>query len=201
MAVITISRRFGTDARSFAFKLSKKLGYPLVDKKIYKEVGEKAKISPENIKSFESLPGLGVNFIQNLIKQNFIKRIVNKNELSFDDNDIVKFIEDTIKEYANVGNVIIMGRASQCVLQKHPSAYHIKLVRDFEDRVSYMMKRGVTRDGAISTMERKDKERKHFIEKYYSQDWENPELYHLYINLSKISEDKGIKLIEELISS
>ena len=200
MAVITISRQYGTNAKDFARELSKALGYSYIDKDIYKRVAERNNISIEEIKSIESITGLGIDIIQNLIDNDFIKRIVGKNNITFENEEIVKFIENSIKEFASNDNIILLGRAAQCILQNDENVFHIKLIKNFNDRVNFLIKKGITENGAKSTINRKDEERKNFIKKFYRQDWDNPELYHLILNMSKISVDKGITLIKDLIT-
>jgi hypothetical protein len=57
-------------------------------------------------------------------------------------------------------NIVIVGRASQCVLRDYPKAYHIRIVKEFNERVNYLVNlKGVSREAAESTILRKDKER------------------------------------------
>ncbi len=201
MAVITISRQYASEGRFFAQDLAKALNYSYADKKIYEKVAEKENITISDLEALENISGLGIDFFQKLIDNDYIKRIIGKKDLTFEHDEVIKAISNTIYEIAQKGNVVIVGRGAQCILQEYPGAYHIRIVRKYEDRISLMMKRGVTKDGAISTIKRKDEERRNYIKKFYNQDWDNPELYHLTINLSRVSTLKGIDIVKTLIGS
>jgi cytidylate kinase len=199
MAVITISRQYASQGKFFAQDLAKALKYSYVDKKIYQKIAEKENISFEDLKALESITGLGIDFFQKLINDDYIKRVIGKKDLSFEHNEVVEMISKTILDFALKDNIVIVGRGSQCILQNFPNCYHVKIVREFKDRVNLMIKHGVTEKGAVSTLKRKDEERKNYIKKFYNCDWNSPELYHLTINLSKISTEKGIAIVKKLL--
>jgi cytidylate kinase len=201
MAVITISRQFATGGKIFAEKLAKTLDYAFIDKDIYKIVAEKEKISIEELNALESISGMGIDFFQKLIDSDYIKRITGKKDLSFEHNEVVEAVEKTVKEIARNDNVVILGRAGQCILQDEKNVFHIKIVKNFEHRIKFLMEKGITENGAITTVKRKDEERENYIKKFYDKDWNNPELYHLIINLSKVTHEQGIEVIKKLIQS
>ncbi len=201
MAVITISRQYGTEGKYFAQILAKELKYSFINKEIYQKVAEKKNITIEDLKSLESITGLGIDFFQNFIDSDYIKRIIGREDLSYESNEVIEAINKTIIDFAEIGNIVILGRASQCILQNLPNCYHIKIVREFNDRINILIKRGITKDGAISTIKRKDEERKNYIEKFYNCNWSDPELYHLTINLTKTSMNKSINIVKNLIKN
>ena len=200
MAVITISRQYATNGIFFGKKLSEKLNYAFVNKDIYKRVSETENISIEELKAMESISGLGIDFFQRLIDSDYIKRITGRKDVSFEHNEVVKAVEQAIKDIAKTGNVIILGRAAQCILQDEENVFHIKLIKSYDDRLKFLTERGITRKGAESTIKRKDEERENYIKRFYGKDWNSPELYHLVLNLSKVSVTKGMEIVASLIS-
>ncbi len=199
MAVITISRQYGCGGGKFARKLAEKLGYAYFDKEIFQKVAEMSNISVEDLKALEGLIGYKIDIISKLVSNDFIKKIVGISKRVPEPDELVKYIEETIVDFAKLNKSIIVGRGSQCILKDFPNAYHIKIVATLEDRIENLMKRGTTREGALSTIKRMDEIRKNYIQRYYNQDWSDPSLYHLVINFSKVSEDKAIEIIKELI--
>jgi len=199
MAIITISRLYGCRGAQFARKLADELNYLYFDKEIFFKVAEISNVSVSELKALEGLVGYKIDILNKFIDNDFIKRIIGVSHKIPDPEQLVKYIEETIIEFAKMGKVVIVGRGSQCILKDFPNSYHIKIVADFEDRVKNLMKRGTSREGAISTIKRMDELRKSYIEKFYKVNWLDPSLYHLVINFSKVKEEKAINLIKELI--
>ncbi len=199
MAVITISRQYGCGGAEFARKLAIELNYAYFDKEIFQKVAEMSSISVEDLKALEGLIGYKIDIINKFISNDFIKKIVGISKKVPDIDELIKYIEETIIDFAKLNKSIIVGRGSQCILKDFPNAYHIKIVASIEDRVKNLMKKGTTREGALSTIKRMDEIRKNYIKRYYNVDWSDPSLYHLVINFSKVSENKAIDIIKELI--
>ena len=199
MSVITISREYGSNGRDFARYLAKKLNYSYIDKDIYRKVAEKNNIPMEELKSLESITGLGMDFLEKFIDNDYIKKVIGKKNLSFETKEIVQFIENSIKEFAAMDNCIIVGRGSQCILQDYENTVHIRLTKSFKDKVSFLTAKGITENGAKTTIKRKDEERKNYIDTFYGKNWESPELYHIILNLSKISYNQCVEIVKNLI--
>ncbi len=199
MSVITVSRLYGCGGAHFAKRLAEELKYAYFDKEIFFKVAEMSKVSISEIKALEGLIGYKINFISKFIDNNFIRRITGVKHKIPDPDELVKYIEEAIIEFAKINKVVIVGRGSQCILKNFPNAYHIKIVATFEDRVKNLMKKGISKEGAESTIKRMDDLRSIYIKKFYNADWLDPSLYHLVINFSRIDEDKAINLVKELI--
>ena len=199
MSVITISRLYGCGGAHFARKLAEELNYAYFDKEIFQKVAEMSNISINELKALEGLIGYKIDIINKFISSDFIKKIVGVASKIPEPEEIVKLIEETIIEFAKINRVVIVGRGSQCILKDFPNSYHIKIVATLEDRIKYLMKKGTSMEGALSTIKRMDELRSNYIKKFYNKDWMDPSLYHLVINFSKVSEDKAIDIIKELI--
>jgi len=199
MAVITISRLYGCGGAHFAKKLAEELNYAYFDKEIFQKVAQMSNISINELKALEGLIGYKIDIINKLISSDFIKRIVGVGNTIPDPDELVKYIEETIIEFAKINKVVIVGRGSQCILKDFPNSFHIKIVATLEDRIKNLMKKGTSFEGALSTIKRMDELRSNYIKKFYNADWLDPSLYHLVINFSRIDEEKAVELIKNLI--
>jgi len=200
MAVITISRLYGCRGAEFARKLAEELNFLYFDKEIFLKVAEISNVSVEELKALEGIVGYKIDIINRLIDSDFIKKIIGDKNKVFDPEKLVRYTEQTIIEFAKMGNVIIVGRGSQCILKNFPNSYHIKIVATLEDRIKNLMKKGISREGAISTIKRMDEIRSNYIKRFYNEDWLDPSLYHLVINFSRVNEEKAIEIIKDLIN-
>jgi cytidylate kinase len=92
--------------------------------------------------------------------------------------------------------VVILGRGSQYILNDHPDAYHILLINAFEDRVKFMQDNyDLSQNRAVHVVKNEDKRRLNLYKKLGKTDYDNPDLYHLVLNMGRISLDKASELI------
>jgi len=110
-----------------------------------------------------------------------------------------KLVHQVIGEYAEKGNVIIVGRGAQIVLRDFPGALHVRLHAPLEVRILHLMERlGLERKEAERQIHQSDKERQRYLKHFYNAAWDDPVLYHLTINTGKIAADWATQVICDL---
>jgi len=131
-----------------------------------------------------------------------VERIL-KDERGYIDEEIyLDYLVLIIAQMADDGDVVILGRGSQYILNDHPDAYHILLIDTFENRVRFMQKNyDLSQARATHAVKNEDKRRLNLYKKLGKTDYDNPELYHLVINGNRIHLDKALQLVTELVSS
>jgi len=201
MAVLTISREFGAGGRTLGKRVAKELGYTLVDEDIVQMVAERAKVSKKTVKSMEKEAGGSLlRFMNYLISQKQINRILDNNRGYIDEEIYVNTLQEIINDLAEEGNCIIVGRGGQYVLRNHPTAYHLLLVAAHEDRVKFMMQNyNMKEDQAAYTIRVHGKRRRNLYRKFGKEDYDDPLLYHLVLNMSKLSMDKATETAVKLV--
>lgn len=107
-----------------------------------------------------------------------------------------ELIRRVILEFANAGDVIIVGRGGQVVLRDYPNALHVRIQAPEAFRVLRLTKRlGLDEKEAERQIRRSDRERTRYMQHYYNVRWDNPDLYHLIINTGKVSVDTAAHII------
>lgn len=95
---------------------------------------------------------------------------------------------ETVYQLAELGNVIIVGRASNLITSQLKNTFHVRLVAPLNDRIKNAQalynkdKKEIT-----EFIKKEDKLRSDFVHKYYHKDITNPLLYHLVINTSLLT--------------
>ena len=203
MSVITISRQFGAGGRTLGDQLSKKLSYTFADDMIIKMIAENANVSAGWVESVENEAGTRLSrVISKMVAQKWIDRVL-ANERGYIDEEIyLDYLVIIVSQLAEEGNVVILGRGSQYILDDHPDAYHILLIDEVENRVKFLMKRyELDEDQAKRLVKNEDKRRLNLYKKLGKTDYDRPSLYHLTINMSRINIDQAQELICNLITS
>ncbi len=99
-----------------------------------------------------------------------------------------ELVRQVILEYAHTGDVIIVGRGGQVILQDVSNALHIRVRAPETLRVMRLSERlGLDKKEAEQQIRQSDKERARYMRHYHDADWDDPDLYHMVINTGKIS--------------
>ncbi|HWR59612.1 MAG TPA: cytidylate kinase-like family protein [Thermodesulfovibrionales bacterium] len=177
MAILTISREYGSGGREIGQAVAKLLNYEYVNKE----------------RLLDDIRALGKNWGEwgaNLDEH--CPTIWEKYDWSF--RGFGALLENHILHYALDGNVVIMGRGGNFVLKGIPHALRIRVMAPLEQRAERIMKREtVDRETALWLMERTDKERSCLIHILYGGRWDDPEEYDMVF-------DTGAESIEQVTS-
>ena len=197
MAVITISRQNGAGGITLGRMVAEKFGYTFVDTEIIKMVAEMANVSTNFVETVEKEAGGKFSRIINrLVSKPLLERVL-KDERGYIDEEIyLDYLVLIIAQMADDGNVVILGRGSQYILNDHPDAYHFLLIDEFDSRVRFMREHyNLSQNRAEQVVKSEDKRRLNLYRKLHKTDYDRPGLYHLVLNMHRISLDKAQELI------
>ena len=203
MAVITISRQFGAGGITLGKMVAKKFGYTFADTEIIKLVAEMANVSTHFVETVErEAGGKFAKFISKTVSKPLVERIL-KDERGYIDEEIyLDYLVLIIAQMADDGNVVILGRGSQYILNDHPDAYHILLIDTFENRVKFMQTNyDLSKSRAMQVVKSEDKRRVNLYRKLGKTDYDHPDLYHLVLNMGRVNLDKASELICNLTNA
>ena len=97
-------------------------------------------------------------------------------------------LEQIMRELADRGDVILVGRGGNCFLRDDPRAFHVRLIATMPVRVRRVMEdRWIGEGVATELIADTDAQRRSFYESYFGVDWENPLQYHLTINSDRLA--------------
>ncbi|MDX2481842.1 MAG: cytidylate kinase family protein [Desulfuromusa sp.] len=182
MAIITISREMGSGGIPIVHQVAKELGYTLVDGDVIRNAAEDYDLSQEALQQIDEKPPA---FVENLDRQ--IELNMNRIQL-------------IVLEQALQGKVIIFGRGGQDLLPDITSAFRVRIIAPFEERVErWAQREWIDPDLARSLVRKSDQQRAGFIKYYFDRNWTNPIEYDMVINTIRVSNETAVKLIIEAI--
>jgi cytidylate kinase len=197
MSVITISRQFGAGGKTLTDQLADRLGYEVASEEIIDKLAQTTKLSADSIRLFEVEEN---GKFQVTPPAGFIRRIFNPSKKFMDDQQYVKLLYRLIPQVADRGNIIILGRGAQFILQDRKDVVHILLLADEADRVKFMQAQyDLTPDEARQAVIKQDKRRSKLMKLFNSLDYNQPVHYDLVLNMSKLNLDCAVDLICPLI--
>jgi cytidylate kinase len=202
MAVITISRQYGAGGKTLGKMIADDLDYEFADSAIVTRVAEMANVSTHWVETVENEAGGKLSrFITRMVSKPLVDRIL-KDERGYIDEEIyLDYLVLIIAQIADEGNSVILGRGSQYILNDHPDAFHILMIDKFENRVRFMREHYALSDSrATRVVKGEDKRRNALFQKLGKTDYDDPFLYHLVLNMSKISLEEARKIVCNLVN-
>lgn len=202
MAVITISRQFGAGGKTLGQMIAKKLDYTFANEDIIQMIAEKAKVSTDWVESLEKEAGGKLQkFMSGLISRNFVERILGGDRGFIDEEIYVKVLNDVIKQIAQEDNVVIIGRGGQYILHDHPDAFHVLLIGQEPDRIKFMETHyNLSNTEAVQIVKECGRRRTNLYRKFGKEDYDNPELYHVVLNMSKLDMEKASDFVYRMVA-
>ena len=102
----------------------------------------------------------------------------------------------TMLNLGRMGNVILVGRASNIITASLPNSFHVRLVAPHDVRVKNMQTYySMGLKEATDFVEKEDKARKNYVSSNYHKDIADPTLYHLIINVHALSLEEAASII------
>ncbi|MBC8550881.1 MAG: cytidylate kinase-like family protein [Desulfobacterales bacterium] len=201
MAVITISRQFGAGGRTLGEMIAKELDFQFLDDLIIQELADKAKVSTDFVKSMERTAGGKISkFISGLLSSNYIERLIGEDKGYLNEEIYAELLHEVILEFAKMDNVVLIGRGGQYILNDFEGAFHLLLVAEWQDRIKFMQQFYAISDVKAEKSVKQGETRRANLYKYFGkEDYDQPYLYHLVLNMSRLSLEQALREVVVLV--
>jgi cytidylate kinase len=213
MAVITISRQFGSGGREVATRVCELLGYRYFDKELIAQVAAEIGLLENEAVDFSEEHYQGQSLLEGLFRPgpyvvaripawthdptgaetSFIKRL--------DKLEFVNLIRGVILGAYDRGNVVIVGRGGQAILADKPGALHVRIEAPPEIRINRIQQQqSCSAAQAQALIVERDRAVTKYLGEIFKVRPDDPNLYHLVINLGKWSLDAAAQIIANAVS-
>ncbi len=194
MAIITISRQFGSGGRTLGEKVAEKLGYEFLDDAIIQELSRRVVADKEAIADMKKNgSGLFSRLLSTMSGRSYMERLASDKSGAIEDAIYADALQDVINELAAHDNVVLLGRCSHFVLDGHPEAIHFLLVADKAQRVRFMQRHyNLSESQAYQEVLAGEKRRKQVYAKMGCTDSDDPYDYHMVLNMSRLSMEEAL---------
>jgi len=213
MAVITISRQYGSKGDEIGRRICDILGYRYFDKRLMADVASELGLSPEQLVDFSDEHYKVRGFLDRLLDRSRKMRQIDTwdeettNEErrwthELNEEESVELVRQTVCAAYKQGNVVIMGRGGQSILQNMPGVLHLRVEATLGSRVMWVKsQKNITVAEAEAMTRDRDKAASAYLKRFYDIDWSNPMLYHMVINTSKWDIDATAQIIVSAVSN
>ena len=217
MSVITISRQYGSGGDEVASHLCEALGYHSFGKEQILQAAEGTSLSRLNaidysednheVQTFlERLFGRSPSTVQKIAWAENPSIATRPERADVQDLAVIGLVKRAIQAALKAGNMVIIGRGGQALLKNAPGVLHVRIGAPMEARIERVKQQLAKEAGAPTSEKRlardaadlitiRDKASADYLKTYHNIDWEDPWLYHMVLNLGKLSIDQATTVI------
>lgn len=182
MAAITISRQMGSLGRQVAEQVAVRLGYRVLWRELINQAASRAQVPEVALATIDELDLLGL-------------RPSVKDVHAYHDA-----VREMMFELAELGDVVIVGRAGQAILRGVPGVLHVRLYAPLDLRVQRIVEQQhQTPEAARNQVLASDQSRKRYLRRYYQSGWDDPDLYDVMINTAHLAPHAAAGVICEAL--
>ena len=200
MAVVTITRQFGSGGSSVAKLVADTLGWTLIDNEFVDEVARRAGLPRETVAALdEKAPSLKQRLVRALATASpevFVP--AGQDAVEPTEEQIVTITGRIIDEAAQHGRAVLVGRGAQAVLARaRPhEALHAYIVAPRDERIREVGRRlALDQKAAADEVDGTDANRDRFVEKWHGRKRQDPTNYHLVLNTGWLGYEGAAALI------
>ena len=178
MAIITISRQFGSLGDEIAKATAQALEYDYIGKTQISKAFSKLGFSPSYMDKFDEK------------KPSVWQTLMMHKEL------FAIYIRAVLYELAAQKNVVIVGRGGQAILKDIPGTLHVRIIAPYAIRVNRSMEQsGYEAKHAQRLVRQSDRDSSGYLSTYFDTDWDESTQYDLIINTRAMNLNKSVELI------
>ncbi|MBO4965294.1 MAG: cytidylate kinase-like family protein [Muribaculaceae bacterium] len=196
--VIVIGRQYGAGGRRLGRAIAQRLGLPYFDKELLQEAAERFGFNKSVFEtSDEKRPSLLhslLNFNYNSVTYHFCTSAMNA-------DDIYTAQSRVIRQLAEEGPCVIVGRTADYILRDMPGLISIFVHADLKTRALRIVDRGEcsSEPAASDLAEKQDKLRRNYYNYFTGRNWGEASVYNLCIDSTHLSVDEMADLVMTFI--
>lgn len=208
MAVITISRQYGSGGDEIAARVCEFLGYRYFDKELMAQVaveeelieGGMVDFSEDNyqVRSFlERLFGISRKIGQVApALEGTAAGVIPPEVARLNEVQSISLVQGTIQAAYKHDNMVVVGRGGQALLRDKPNVLHVRIIAPLDSRIQRLHERAnFSFGGAQDAALKRDRASAEYLKRFYDIDWADPILYDVVVNSGKLGIEGTVQLI------
>ncbi len=229
MTVITINGQIGSAGPEIGAEVARRLRFDYIDRLILAEAAKRIGATVEALAAKErrtlNLSERIANFMQTVMEHSTAPGMVGdpylggfsvllgqeyeeavKEPISradqLRDKQFIQVTTAVIRDLAEAGNAVIIGRAGNLILRDRPDIFHVGLVSTLESRIKVIAEReGVSLEEAQKSAVESEKARQIYFRKYFNVMADAPAHFHMMLNTHLLAKDDAACIIVQAVSS
>jgi cytidylate kinase len=201
MAIITVSRMYGSGGSEVAERIADTLGWNLLDNALVDAVAERLGIPRDEVEEREErVPSLVQRLAAALaLSAPEILPGPASATLPPSEERLIEVTERIINEATLQGNAVLVGRGAQSVLAARADVIHVYCYAPRPALVARTVARlGIPEKDAERVVDEKNHQREQYVRKYWKRSWSSLANYHLCLNTEWLGLDGAADIVVRL---
>jgi cytidylate kinase len=196
--IVTIGRQFGSGGHEIGEKLANALAIPFYDKAIIQMTAKQSGIHEELCELSEETATNSLLYSLSTGATLWGQRGYTENDLPLTDRIFIAQA-DVIRQLANQGSCVIVGRCADDILRENPDCIRVFIHASMPFRMNRIEEvRGLSEDKAIREIRKKDKKRASYYQYYTDKKWGYSENYTISLDSGEIGIDNAVEILKKM---
>ena len=198
MAIVTISRQYGSAGSEVAERVARALGWQLYDNAVVDSVAARLGMTSAEVSAREErLPTLGERFAAAIsLAAPEVMPTVEDAAVPPSEERIVEVTQRVMEEAVQAGPAVIVGRGAQCLLATRDDALHVFCYAPLEALTAYAVRNhGLAPGEARRKVIEMNAQREEYVKRHWAREWRDLANYHLCVNTAWLGLDGAADLV------
>jgi cytidylate kinase len=184
--IVTISNEYGSGALEIARRVAGTLAYEYVDEQLPVVVAKRLRVTRQAVEANEeAAPTLGERFLSGL--ERATPELAEASAAEPFDEELLRAVQDAVREYAAHGNVVIVGRGASAILSSRPDVLRVFISAPRTWRVARVAEATHERLETVEAeVDRIDRARDAYMKEWYGVTFGDSKGYDLCIDSSRL---------------
>jgi len=193
--IVTLEREYGSGGGEIAAKVAARLGWKLWDQLLTEEIARRVGCDCSAVQEHEEKRDPAYHRLLKAFMRGSFEGSLNAPRVKMLDAERVRaIVQKLVREIAEDGNALIVGRGSAFYLGHRTDAFHVFVYAPFVERVRRLKLRNKSEQEAMELAETVDRDRADFIKRFFQVEWPGRHRFHLMVN-SGMGEDTAVEII------
>jgi cytidylate kinase len=199
--LITLSREYGAGGSELGMLLGAELGWPVLDRDLAHRIAERLRCKHTDV---EALDEKAPTWLERIAAAFTVvpsdAPILPDPSGTPDPDALAQATKAVLLEAARTPPLIVIGHGANCLLRNRRDVLRIRVTAPYEVRVRRVAERtGMPLPKAAADVRHRDADRRHYLERYYKSDSNNPAEYDIQINTATIPLAMAARLVLSLV--
>jgi hypothetical protein len=201
--LITVSREYGAGGSELGGVLGERLGWPVLDRELARRIAARLRCEDRIVELLaERAPTLLERVAAAFTVVPAEAPILPDAAGPVDPDHLVEATQAVLREAARALPLIVIGHGANCVFRQRADVLRVRVTAPFDLRVRRVAARtGAATADAEADVRRHDANRRHYLDRYYRCDMNDPCAYDLQMNTGTMSLETAATVVSDIVTA